>query len=100
MSPATKRARRRSVKRAICSSHSALTEVGETTSTRSTPFAAQQLAGGDRLDGLAEPHLVGQQCALAEGQMHRALPLIRQQRQLDQVEVGPSRFNCFQEFRP
>ena len=39
---------------------------------------AQNLAGGDGLHGLAEPHLVGEQRALVEGQVRRALALVGQ----------------------
>lgn len=46
----------------------------------------QQLAAGDGLDGLAEPHVVGEQSALAESEVHRALALIRQQRMGEDVE--------------
>jgi hypothetical protein len=46
----------------------------------------QQLAAGDGLDGLAERHVVGEQSALAEGEMHRSVALIRQQRMGQDVE--------------
>ena len=78
-----------SVKRAICSSHSALSEAGQTTRTRAMPLRRrQQLAGRDGLDGLAEAHLVGEQRALAERQMQHALALVGQQRMVQQVEAA------------
>ena len=40
----------------------------------------QQRAGGDGLDGLAQPHLVGQQRALGEGQVQHAFALVWVQR--------------------
>ena len=80
------------MKRAICSSHSALSEAGQTTSTRCDALAAgQELAGRDRLDRLAEAHLVGQQRALAESEMQHAFALVGQQRMAQQVEAAPRR---------
>ena len=49
--------------------------------------AGQELAGGDRLDGLAEAHLVGQQRPLAECKMQHAFALIGQQRVAQQIEA-------------
>ena len=73
----TTQQRARAVKRAICSSHSALSEAGQTTSTRAMPLQpAQELAGGDRLHRLAEAHLVGEQRALAEREVQHAFALI------------------------
>src|SRR5262249_7485145 len=50
-------------------------------------FPRQYLAGGDGLRGLAEPHLVGQERAFVEGQMRRALTLIGEKRQFDDIET-------------
>ena len=57
---------------------------------------AQQFGGGDRLDGLAEAHVVGQQRALAEGEVEHALALIRQQRMVQEVDA----FACLPRLRP
>ena len=45
------------------------------------PEPPQQRAGGHRLDGLAEAHLVGQQRALGASEVQHPLALIRKQRQ-------------------
>ena len=45
----------------------------------------EQFAGGDRLHGLAEAHLIGKQRALVKREMRRAVFLIREQRQLDDI---------------
>ena len=54
------------------------------------PFNAlasrQQLAGCDGLDRLAEPHVVGKERPLAEGQVQRAKALIWQQRMLEHID--------------
>ena len=60
----------------------------------------QQLAGRDRLHGLAEAHLVGEQRALAEGQVQHALALIGQQRMTHEVETRPARLDLGYERGP
>jgi hypothetical protein len=63
-------------------------------------LSLKDLTGGYRLHSLAEPHLVGEQRASVKGQMRGTFPLIRQERQFDDVEVGLSCFNRGQELRP
>ena len=52
---------------------------------------AQQCARRDGLHGLAEPHVVGEQGALAEREVEHALDLVRQQRTFQKVERTPPR---------
>ena len=40
---------------------------------------AEQRAGGDSLDGFAQAHLVGQQCAFGESEVEHPLALIREE---------------------
>ena len=47
----------------------------------------QQFAGGDGLDGFAEPHVVGEQRPFAEGEMHGPEALVGQQRMGQDVEA-------------
>ena len=47
----------------------------------------EDLAGGDGLQRLAEPHLVGEQGPFVTGEMRGAFPLIGQERQLDDIEA-------------
>src|SRR5204863_319589 len=56
--------------------------------TRNVLAAGQKLAGRDRLDGLAEAHLVGEQRALSEREMQHALTLVWQERMMQHVEAG------------
>lgn len=75
------------MKRAISSSHSALSEAGQNTSTRSMPLRrGQKLAGGDCLDALAEAHIVGQKglFTLRDAACRRG---IGQQRLVQQIEI-------------
>ena len=75
-------------KRAICSSHSALSDAGETTSTRSMPRSlCNRAARRDCLHGFAEAHVVGEQSAFPKRQVKHAVDLIRQQRLLEQGRV-------------
>ena len=61
---------------------------------------AQQCARRDGLHGLAEPHVVGEQGALAEREVENALDLVRQQRKLQKVERTPPRREQCLETRP
>ena len=61
--------------------------------------AGQELAGGDRLDGLAEAHLVGQQGPLAECEMQHAFALIGQQRMVQQIETRSAVLDLGEECR-
>src|SRR5262249_46014827 len=63
-------------------------------------FSCENLAGGKGLDGLAEPHLVGQKRTLMESQMRCTFALIGQERQLDEIEAGIGRGKSGEKFLP
>ena len=65
--------------------------------TRDAVEPAQQLHRGDRLDGLAQSHVVGKQRALAEGEVQHALALVGQQRMMQHVDRLPPRGDLGQE---
>ncbi len=61
--------------------------------------AGQKLASGDRLDGLAEAHLVGQQRPFSECKMQHAFALIGQQGVAQQIETRRAGLDLGEESR-
>jgi len=57
--------------------------------TRNAIEPAQQFDCGDRLDGLTQSHIVGEQRALAECEMQHPLALVGQQRMTQHVDHLP-----------
>jgi len=70
----------------ICSSRSALTDTGHTTSTRATPRSSLRSAQAATPAPSCRGHLVPEQRALSERQMQHAVDLVRIEGQLERGE--------------